>query len=57
MHCLDTLSDDANQRICICRLKILREEPHSQRIAEAAVGLGAADNGKRPADDNVEMKD
>ncbi|KAF7715796.1 Bud site selection protein 20 [Penicillium ucsense] len=39
------------------RLRILKEEPHSQRIAEAAVGLGAADNVQRRQDDNVEMKD
>lgn len=28
------------------RLRILREEPHTQRTAEAAVGLGV-DNGTR----------
>ncbi|KAJ5454689.1 Zinc finger protein bud20 [Penicillium daleae] len=39
------------------RVRILREEPHSQKIAEAAVGLGVADNVKRSEDDNVEMKD
>ncbi|KAJ5156289.1 Zinc finger protein bud20 [Penicillium capsulatum] len=36
------------------RLRLLREEPHSQKIAEAAVGLGT-DNGKRPAKDEMEM--
>ncbi|KAJ5174337.1 Zinc finger protein bud20 [Penicillium canariense] len=39
------------------RLRLLREEPHSQRIAEAAVGQGAPDNGKRSEDGNVEMQD
>jgi hypothetical protein len=33
----------------------LQDEPHSQRIAEAAVGIGAPDNGKR-GDDNVECR-
>ncbi|PGH26598.1 hypothetical protein AJ80_01727 [Polytolypa hystricis UAMH7299] len=28
------------------RLRLLKEEPHSQKVAEAAVGLGT-DNGKR----------
>ncbi|KAJ5679794.1 Zinc finger protein bud20 [Penicillium macrosclerotiorum] len=39
------------------RIRLLREEPHSQRLAEAAVGIGAPDNGKRPQDENVEMQD
>ncbi|OQD74518.1 hypothetical protein PENDEC_c010G01962 [Penicillium decumbens] len=34
-----------------------RRQPHSQKIAEAAVGLGVIDNGKRTVDDNVEMQD
>ncbi|KAJ5662486.1 Zinc finger protein bud20 [Penicillium maclennaniae] len=38
------------------RVRQLEDEPHSQRIAEAAVGIGAPDNGKR-ADDTVEMQD
>ncbi|EKV07213.1 Zinc finger, U1-type [Penicillium digitatum] len=29
------------------RLRILRDEPHSQLLAERAVGLGLIDNGKR----------
>ncbi|CAG7916191.1 unnamed protein product [Penicillium olsonii] len=29
------------------RVKILKEEPHSQQLAERAVGLGVIDNGKR----------
>ncbi|KAJ5321776.1 hypothetical protein LTR66_015899 [Elasticomyces elasticus] len=29
------------------RLKILKEEPHSQQLAERAIGLGVVDNGKR----------
>ncbi|CAG8026673.1 unnamed protein product [Penicillium salamii] len=29
------------------RVKILKEEPHSQQLAERAVGLGLIDNGKR----------
>ncbi|KAJ5630963.1 Zinc finger protein bud20 [Penicillium longicatenatum] len=32
------------------RVKILKEEPHSQKIAEAVVGLGV-DNFKRPEKD------
>lgn len=39
-----------------CRLRLLKEEPHSQKLAEAAVGLGT-DNGKRPEEDIVEMED
>jgi bud site selection protein 20 len=51
------LSTLADQPIFTHRVRILREEPHSQKIAEAAVGLGVADNVKRSEDDNVEMKD
>ncbi|KAJ5138350.1 uncharacterized protein N7515_003198 [Penicillium bovifimosum] len=29
------------------RLRILRDEPHSQQLAERAIGLGFVDNGKR----------
>ncbi|KAJ5637844.1 Zinc finger protein bud20 [Penicillium lividum] len=32
------------------RVRILKEEPHSQKIAEAVIGLGV-DNGKRPQKD------
>lgn len=39
-----------------CRLRLLKEEPHSQKLAEAAVGLGT-DNGKRPEEDIAEMED
>lgn len=40
---------------CFNRLRILREEPHSQKAAEAAVGLGT-DNGTRH-EESVEMAD
>lgn len=33
-------------RLTCSRLRILKEEPHTQRIAEAAIGLGV-DNGTR----------
>jgi bud site selection protein 20 len=35
---------------------MLREEPHSQKIAEAAVGLGT-DNGLRQQETVVDMED
>ncbi|KAJ5082928.1 Zinc finger protein bud20 [Penicillium argentinense] len=38
------------------RVRILKEEPHSQRLAEAAVGLGV-DNGKPPGEEKMEMED
>jgi hypothetical protein len=38
------------------RLRILREEPHSQQLAERAIGLGLIDNGKREENPDV-MKD
>lgn len=38
------------------RVRQLQEEPHSQKIAEAAVGLGV-ENGKKKEDDAVEMED
>ncbi|PYH94709.1 hypothetical protein BO71DRAFT_398649 [Aspergillus ellipticus CBS 707.79] len=38
------------------RVRILREEAHSQKAAEAAVGLGT-DNGVRSKDAVVEMED
>jgi bud site selection protein 20 len=34
-------------------VKILREEPHSQLLAERAIGLGLVDNGKRPENPDV----
>lgn len=38
------------------RLRILRDEPHSQLLAERAIGLGFVDNGKR--EENLdEMKE
>ncbi|KAJ5217389.1 Zinc finger protein bud20 [Penicillium chermesinum] len=39
------------------RVRQLQEEPHSQKIAEAAVGLGVVDNGKKKEDDVVAMED
>ncbi|KAJ5814659.1 Zinc finger protein bud20 [Penicillium riverlandense] len=39
------------------RLRLLREEPHSQKIAEAAVGQGIIDNGKRAEDTPVAMEE
>ena len=39
-----------------CRLRILREEPHTQKTAEAAVGLGT-DNGKRSQESELAMED
>ncbi|KAK9584781.1 hypothetical protein V6000_007356 [Aspergillus fumigatus] len=38
------------------RLRLLREEPHSQKIAEAAVGL-STDNGLRQQETVVDMED
>jgi bud site selection protein 20 len=38
------------------RLRLLREDPHTQKIAEAAVGLGT-DNGKRPQEFEIAMED
>merc|ERR1712187_727041 len=38
------------------RLRLLREEPHSQKTAESAVGLGT-DNGKRPQEFEIAMED
>lgn len=38
------------------RVRLLREEPHTQKAAEAAVGLGI-DNGKRDEGTIVEMED
>ncbi|KAJ5871310.1 uncharacterized protein N7529_003663 [Penicillium soppii] len=35
------------------RVKILREEPHSQQLAERAIGLGLVDNGKRGENPDV----
>ena len=39
-----------------CRLRLLREEPHTQKTAEAAVGLGT-DNGKRSQEPELAMED
>ncbi|CAL5874376.1 uncharacterized protein PFLUO_LOCUS8672 [Penicillium psychrofluorescens] len=39
------------------RLRLLREEPHSQKIAEQAVGQGIIDNGKRAEDTSVAMEE
>ncbi|EAL89132.1 putative C2H2 finger domain protein [Aspergillus fumigatus Af293] len=41
---------------CLNRLRLLREEPHSQKIAEAAVGL-STDNGLRQQETVVDMED
>ncbi|BCR83122.1 putative C2H2 finger domain protein [Aspergillus chevalieri] len=38
------------------RLRLLREDPHTQKMAEAAVGLGT-DNGKRPQESEIAMED
>lgn len=38
------------------RLRLLREDPHTQKTAEAAVGLGT-DNGKRSQDAELAMED
>lgn len=38
------------------RLRILRDEPHSQLLAERAIGLGFVDNGKREENPD-EMKE
>ncbi|PWY88415.1 hypothetical protein BO70DRAFT_359852 [Aspergillus heteromorphus CBS 117.55] len=38
------------------RVRILREEAHSQKAAEAVIGLGT-DNGVRSKDAEVEMED
>lgn len=40
----------------LLRLRILREEPHSQLLAERAIGLGLVDNGKREENPD-EMKE
>ncbi|KAJ5769865.1 uncharacterized protein N7511_001916 [Penicillium nucicola] len=39
------------------RLKILKEEPHSQELAERAIGLGVTDNGKRSKENPDAMED
>lgn len=39
-----------------CRLRLLREEPHTQKAAEAAVGLGT-DNGKRSQEPKLAIED
>jgi bud site selection protein 20 len=39
------------------RLKILKEEPHSQELAERAIGLGVPDNGKRSKENPDAMED
>ncbi|KAJ5707740.1 C2H2 finger domain protein [Penicillium malachiteum] len=41
------------------RVRLLKEEPHSQKLAEAAIGLGVDNfNILKPSEDNVdEMKD
>lgn len=38
------------------RLRLLREDPHTQKAAEAAVGLGT-DNGKRPQESEIAMEE
>lgn len=38
------------------RIRLLREEPYTQKTAEAAVGLGT-DNGKRSQENELAMED
>ncbi|OGM50135.1 putative C2H2 finger domain protein [Aspergillus bombycis] len=38
------------------RIRLLREEPHTQKVAEAAVGLGT-DKGLRSEENVVDMED
>lgn len=42
--------------VILPRLRILREEAHTQKAAEAAIGLGT-DNGVRSHETVVEMED
>ncbi|KAK2855637.1 hypothetical protein FQN49_004995 [Arthroderma sp. PD_2] len=38
------------------RLRVLRDEPHTQKTAEAAIGLGVVDNGPPTSDNSMAME-